>query len=101
MNTSVQSDARERLGIMPNRYLAYASDETHGKAERAHVRRARGAGGASFAKKKPDLACRGSDLAPQVVGSNFVLEGVGGLACRRAAKSEGFRAFFQLISKSP
>ena len=51
MNTSVQSDVRERLGIMPNRYLAYASDETHGKAERAHVRRARGAGGASFAKK--------------------------------------------------
>ena len=67
MNTSVRSDARERNSIMPNRHLAYVSDETHGKAERAHVRRACGAGGASFAKKKPDLARQGSDLSPQVV----------------------------------
>ena len=79
----MQSDARERLGIMPNRYLAYASDETHGKAERAHVRRARGAGGASFAKKKPDLACRGSDLSPQVV------DWVGGRASLRKVSCRG------------
>ena len=68
MNTSVQSDARERLGIMPNRYLAYASDETRGEAERAHVRRARRAGWAPFAKKKADLACWACDLSPQVIG---------------------------------
>lgn len=66
-NTSAPSETRERHGVMPNRDLTYASSGTHGPAERAHVRCARGAGGAPFAKKTPDLACRGSDLSPQGV----------------------------------
>ena len=76
---------------MPNRDLTYASSGTHGPAERAYVRRAGDAGGAPFAKKTPDMACRGSDLSPQGVdwgrGSNFVLAARVPSALR-AAKSD-------------
>lgn len=46
------------------RGVTYDSRRTRFTRARAGDRRRRRAGGASFAKKKPDLACRGRDLSP-------------------------------------
>ena len=100
-NTSAPSEARERRVIMSNRDLPYASDGTHGPAECAHVRRAGDAGGAPFAKKTPDLACRGSDLSPQGVDWGRGRTSFWRPACRgrcvqkKVAQGKTFRAFLR------
>ena len=53
-------------GIMRGREVTYDSRRTRFTGARGVERCRRRAGRASFAKKKPDLACRGRDLSPGV-----------------------------------
>lgn len=66
LNTFVPSNPPECAGIMRGREVTYDSRRTRFTGAGAVDRCRRRAGRASFAKKKPDLACRGRDLSPGV-----------------------------------
>ena len=61
-----RDEVRPRFGIMRGREVTYDSRRTRFTGAGAVDRCRRRAGRASFAKKKPDLACRGRDLSPGV-----------------------------------